>query len=199
MSITGLFNLPNDKLQARRTPFCDEAQRCPQTTFWRATPAALRRRLEVVLGGGLAERTTRAALQPLPHTDPARPRRRLCPAHPPHAATPRCPPTPTRVTGPAAHRTPSTRGPGDWLLVHARLRCFDPVNDVRRFSVLPPPNGQRNPPRGCVKITFERRQPASAWLRRWHARKRGRVDAMLGGFLILKQTPQLELPLRLVR
>jgi len=46
---------------------------------------------------------------------------------------------------------------------------------------LPPPNDKHNPPRGCGENPFASKLPESAWLRRWHARKRGRVDAMLGG------------------
>ena len=40
-------------------------------------------------------------------------------------------------------------------------------------------NDKHNPPRGCGENPFASGLPESAVLRRWHARKRGRVDAML--------------------
>lgn len=98
------------------------------------------------------ERATHASPKPQPHTDPARPRQRLCLAHPPNAWTFRRLPTPACVIGPAAPRTPSTCEPGDWRFAHAHLRCFDPVNDTQRFSILPPlPNIRHQPPRAAAR------------------------------------------------
>jgi len=43
---------------------------------------------------------------------------------------------------------------------------------------------KHHPLAGCGEVTFASRLPESAWHRCWHARQRGRVDAILGGVLL---------------
>jgi hypothetical protein len=62
------------------------------------------------------------------------------------------------------------------------------VNSRRSSASLPrrrrgrakPTNGRLHPRRDCVKVTFDRKLPESAFPRRQQAAKRRRVEAMLG-------------------